>query len=245
MPIPVLNYPLTTQNSRVTSLTGNQRVNSESLTRSAASGGDGIGCNVELVIERSYRQIFFHAMSCDREPFLESQLRNGSITVRDFIRGLLLSERFLQGYYQCSSNYRMVDQVVGRVLGRPAHGDEERRSWSIVIGELGYKAFIDQILNSDEYMHAFGLDLVPEQRSRVLPGKESGDVPIYQSFPRYGQDWRDSLQLRAPSDANANSRYYSTSSYTKPRKKLWTGITFLAFAVYFGLVLKVASSMAH
>ena len=27
----------------------------------------------------------------------------------------------------------MVDQVVGRVLGRPVHGDAERLAWSIVL----------------------------------------------------------------------------------------------------------------
>ena len=89
------------------------------------------------LIEQAYRQVFFHAMRSDREPFLDSQLRSGNITVRDFIRGLLLSERFQQGYYQSNSNYRMVNQVVGRVLGRAVHSDAERRAWSSVIGERG------------------------------------------------------------------------------------------------------------
>jgi predicted phosphodiesterase len=40
------------------------------------------------LIEAAYRQIFFHAFQWDREPVLESQVRNGQITVRDFIRGL-------------------------------------------------------------------------------------------------------------------------------------------------------------
>ena len=40
---------------------------------------------------------------------------------------------------------------------------------------------------------------MPQQRSRVLPGRSLGDIPIYQSFPRYGADWRDTLQERAPS----------------------------------------------
>ncbi len=60
-------------------------------------------------------------MRRDREPFLESQLRNGNVTIRDCMRGLLLSEGFQQGYYQFNSNYRMVDQVVNCVLGRPVH----------------------------------------------------------------------------------------------------------------------------
>ncbi len=71
-------------------------------------------------------------MSCDRDRFLESQLRSGSITVRDFIRGLLLSDRFYRGYVECNGNDRLVEQVIGRVLGRPVYGQDEVKSWSML-----------------------------------------------------------------------------------------------------------------
>ena len=199
MALPLQAYPLTTQNARVSNLAGDTSTVRKELTGSSEGGADTYRSNIDSLIEQAYQQIFFHAMQSDREPFLESQLRSGNITLRDFIRGLLLSERFQQGYYQCSSNYRMVDQVVGRVLGRPVHGDAERLAWSIVIGEKGFANFVDTLLDSDEYMSCFGYDLVPQQRSRVLPGQSLGETPIYQSFPRYGADWRDSLQERAPS----------------------------------------------
>ena len=199
MAVPLQVYPLTTQNARVSNLAGDSSTVRTELTGSSAGGADAYRSDVDNLIEQAYQQIFFHAMRSDREPFLESQLRSGNITARDFIRGLLLSERFQQGYYQCSSNYRMVDQVVGRVLGRPVHGEAERLAWSIVIGEKGFTTFVDTLLDSDEYMSSFGYDLVPQQRSRVLPGQSLGETPIYQSFPRYGADWRDSLQERAPS----------------------------------------------
>jgi phycobilisome rod-core linker protein len=199
MALPLQAYPLTTQNARVSNLAGDTSTVRTELTGSSEGGADTYRSNIDSLIEQAYQQIFFHAMQSDREPFLESQLRSGNITLRDFIRGLLLSERFQQGYYQCSSNYRMVDQVVGRVLGRPVHGEAERLAWSIVIGEKGFTTFVDTLLDSDEYMSCFGYDLVPQQRSRVLPGQSLGETPIYQSFPRYGADWRDSLQERAPS----------------------------------------------
>ena len=199
MALPLQAYPLTTQNARVSNLAGDTSTVRTELTGSSEGGADTYRSNIDSLIEQAYQQIFFHAMQSDREPFLESQLRSGNITLRDFIRGLLVSERFQQGYYQCSSNYRMVDQVVGRVLGRPVHGEAERLAWSIVIGEKGFTTFVDTLLDSDEYMSCFGYDLVPQQRSRVLPGQSLGKTPIYQSFPRYGADWRDSLQERAPS----------------------------------------------
>ena len=230
MAIPLLGYPLNTQNGRVSNLAGDNSTVQSQLYPSSAAGDDTSRSDMDAVIEQAYRQIFFHAMRSDREPFLESQLRSGNITVRDFIRGLLLSERFQQGYYQCNSNYRMVDQVVGRVLGRPTHGDAERRAWSIVIGEKGFTAFVDTMLDSPEYMESFGYDLVPQQRSRVLPGRPLGEIPIYQQFPRYGTDWRDALQDRAPINQGAPSERLEVAATWVNEEppafalKLWLGL---------------------
>lgn len=232
MALPLQAYPLTTQNARVSNLAGDATTVRNQLPGSSAGGGDGYRSSVDALIEQAYRQIFFHAMKSDRDAFLESQLRSGNITVRDFIRGLLLSERFQQGYYQCNSNYRMVDQVVGRVLGRPVHGDAERRAWSIVIGEKGFTAFVDTLLNTEEYMQAFGYDLVPQQRSRLLPGRALGEMPIYQGYPRYGADWRDSLQKRAPSAQSAQMQPLETSdAWANGQPPAW------ALKVWLGLFL--------
>lgn len=249
MAIPVLDYPLTTQNSRVSNLAGNQQENELPYTIAAGSGSDSSGVAIDELMERAYRQIFFHAMKCDRDPFLESQLRSGSITVRDFIRGLLLSKRFVEGYFQCNSNYRMVDQVFGRALGRPVHGDSERRNWSIIIGEQGYEAFVDAILNSDEYIAVFGNDRVPQQRSRVLPGQSLGERPIYQSFPRYAEDWRDSLQRRAPALMQSQNPTEGSSWVNgQPPKllvNLWLGLALLGGIEILRLFLVVVGEMLN
>ena len=87
----------------------------------------------------------------------------------------------------------MVDQVVGRVLGRSVSGEGERLAWSIIIAQKGFANFVDQILESDEYMINFGYDGTPAQRGRVIPGRPTGDMPIYQRFPRYGEEWKNAL----------------------------------------------------
>ena len=249
MALPLLGYPLNTQNSRVSNLAGDNSTVQPQRDGSSAAGDESTRSEMDQVIEQAYRQVFFHAMRSDREPFLESQLRSGNITVRDFIRGLLLSERFQQGYYQCNSNYRMVDQVVGRVLGRPVHGGAERRAWSIVIGEKGFTAFVDSLLDSSEYMNSFGYDLVPQQRSRVLPGRALGETPIYQQFPRYGADWRDSLQKRAPSDQQAQMRQLETSAAWVNGQppafalKLWLGLALVGGFELGRVILTIAYSM--
>ena len=248
MALPLLGYPLSTQNGRVSNLAGDySTVRSQ---RYGTSGAEGESARAEMdnLIEQAYRQVFFHAMRCDRELFLESQLRSGNITVRDFIRGLLLSERFQQGYYQCNSNYRMVDQVVGRVLGRPVHGDAERRAWSIVIGEKGFTAFVDAVLDTEEYMESFGYDLVPQQRSRVLPGRSVGETPIYQQFPRYGADWRDALQERAPSDQAQMQQLETSAAWVNGQPpafalKLWLGLALVGGFELGRVILTIAFSM--
>ena len=178
-----LKYEYTTQNSRVDIIDPtilNSRKGSSTYVTSE-------------IIEQCYRQIFFHAMSSDRDLFLESQLQSGSIQTRDFIRGLLRSERFYRGYVACNNNDRLVEQVIGRVLGRPLYSVRERLAWSVLIAEQGFSYFIDTILDSDEYMERFGYDNVPKQVNRILPGKPNGEIPIYQMLPRYGESWRDRL----------------------------------------------------
>ena len=84
MAIPLLEYAPSTQNSRVSGyeVGGDEQSRIFSTDNLLSSGQIGD------LIEAAYRQIFFHAFAADREKFLESQLRSGQITVRDFIRGL-------------------------------------------------------------------------------------------------------------------------------------------------------------
>lgn len=232
-----LSYPLTTQNYRVSDL-GSLKPQTQ---RSVNSSRD----DRTAQIEQAYRQIFFHAMKCDRDEALESQMREGSITLRDFIRGLLLSRRFQEGYVDCSSNYRLVDQLVGRVLGRAVHGESERISWSIVIAEQGFPSFVDALLDSDEYINAFGYDTVPYQRSRVLPGARTGLIPHSQQFPRYGSDWRNKqwdqkLQTRGLDQQTLPAWMQQPPAWVK---KLWLGLALVGSVEILRILIIVAGSM--
>ena len=180
MSIPQKNFTLSTQNSRV------DGVSNESININTEK-------DVEKLINNCYGQVFFHRLENDREVYLESQLRNHSITVRDFMRGLFLSERFRRGYIECNNNYRLAEQVVARALGRKVYNGEEGLALSIIIAEKGFNYFIDYILNSNEYMSRFGYDIPPSEFSRLLPGQATGSTPLYQQYPRYGFDWQKKL----------------------------------------------------
>jgi len=145
------------------------------------------------VIESAYRQIFFYAFKVDRDSGLESQLRNGQITVRDFIRSLCLSDTFTRSFYNLNSNYKVVRHLVEKLLGRTVHGKSEEIAWAAVLMTRGVKGMVDDILASDEYMQAFGYDTVPYHRNRVVGSREIGETPFNITSPRYDAYYRGIL----------------------------------------------------
>ncbi|MEB3248772.1 MAG: phycobilisome rod-core linker polypeptide [Merismopediaceae bacterium] len=189
MAIPLLEYAPKSQNVRVEGfeVSGDEKP-TIFTTENILSPSD-----MDNLIESAYRQIFFHAFKWDREKVLESQVRNGQLTVRDFIRGLLLSKTYRSSFYDKNSNYRFVEQTVQRVLGRDVYSEREKIAWSIVVATKGLQGFVDELLNSDEYLGNFGYDTVPYQRRRNLPGRDLGETPFNIKSPRYDAYYRRQL----------------------------------------------------
>jgi len=210
--------------------------------------------SIDELIEQAYRQIFFHAFKVDRDAVLESRLRNGQISMREFVRGLLHSSKFRNDFYRCNSNYRMVDQIVARVLGRPVHGQQERIALSILIAQQGISGLADHLLDSAEYREAFDDDTVPHQRSRVLPGRAVGALPFNQQAPRFDAYWREATARRAPA-GRGTAWTPSGSSLGMPRpqwladapsplaRKIWQGLVTAGGFGLTALVLYVAAVM--
>lgn len=190
MTLPLLSYPSNCQNQRVNGfeVPGDEqpRIFSTALLPDAQE--------IENLIRAAYRRIFNEQqmLACHRDRFLESQLRGSQITVRDFIRSLLLSDSFRRLNYECSNNYRFVDMCVQRVLGRRVYDQRETLAWSIVLATEGIQGFVDALLNSDEYMDNYGEDTVPYQRRRILPQQAMGEIP-FERMPRYGSDHLETL----------------------------------------------------
>jgi phycobilisome rod-core linker protein len=189
MSIPLLNYPLTTQNQRVE---GYEVPNEDTPTiyRLTAATSD---TDIDAIIWAAYRQIFSEHLiiQSNRQKFLESQLRNQSINVRDFIRGLGKSEVYRTQVADINTNYRLVDITLKRFLGRAAYNKDEEIAWSIVIGTKGLHGFIDALVDGEEYLQNFGDDIVPFQRRRYK------DRPFNLVNPRYGSYWRDRMMLQS------------------------------------------------
>ncbi|NJK63262.1 MAG: phycobilisome rod-core linker polypeptide CpcG [Synechococcaceae cyanobacterium SM2_3_1] len=189
MPLPLLEYAPSSQNQRVKGFD----IPTDDLPPRYSNQMAATLLEVDSIIEAAYRQIFFCAFACDRDATLESQLRYGQISVRDFIRSLLLSRTFRDSFYDKNSNYRVVEQCVQRVLGRDVYSEREKIAWSIVIATKGFQGFIDDLLNSQEYLDNFGYDQVPYQRRRVLPGSGASEIPFNIKSPRYDEYYRKQL----------------------------------------------------
>ncbi len=189
MSLPLIEYAPKSQNVRVAGYeTGSEEQPRIFTTENMLSSGE-----MGELIEAAYRQLFFHAFAADREPVLESQLRNYQISVREFVRGLLLSDRYKRSFYDLNSNYRFVEQTVQRALGRDVYSEREKIAWSIVVATKGVKGFVDALLDSDEYLDAFGDSTLPYQRRRVLAGRSQGEMPFNLKSPRYDEYHRAQL----------------------------------------------------
>lgn len=191
MSLPLLEYSPSSQNQRVADygLLGDEQ---PSIYTSANLL---VGEEMDEMIWAAYRQIFNEQqlIKSNRQPALESQLRAGQITVREFIRGLLLSETFRRRNYEPNNNYRFVQMCVQRVLGRETYSDREKLAWSTVLATKGLQGFVDDLLNRSEYLDNFGYDTVPYQRRRILPQHTQGEI-TFAHMPRYGADYLAKLE---------------------------------------------------
>ena len=191
MSIPLLEYAPISRNHRVIGyeIPGEEQpkiYNSENLLSNA---------EMDELIEAAYLQVFHEQqmLRSNRQRELESQLRSGQITVRDFIQGLVISEPFKRRNYEVNNNYRFVQMCVQRLLGRDIYQEREKLAWSIILATSGLEGFVNALLDSEEYMDNFGYDTVPYQRRRILPQRASGELP-FARMPRYGDAHRAVLE---------------------------------------------------
>nr|ARW60164.1 phycobilisome rod-core linker polypeptide [Laurencieae sp.] len=183
MSIPILSYSLSTHNHRVDSFESSSGEEQPKLytTNNLPSSSE-----MDEIIWAAYRQIFseHQTLASTRQPFLESQLRFSQITIKDFIKGLLLSSEFRYLNYDVNNNYRFVEMCVQRVLGRDIYNQREKLALSVVIGSKGIECFIDLLVDSEEYFDNFGDSVVPYQRRRIIFQRNKGEVPFNLKTPR-------------------------------------------------------------
>nr|QVQ56710.1 phycobilisome rod-core linker polypeptide [Erythrocystis saccata] len=183
MSIPLLQYSLSTHNHRVNSF---ENLAGEEQPKLYTTDNLPSSLEVDEIIWASYRQIFseHQILSVTRQTFLESQLRFNQITVKDFVKGIIMSSQFRYLNYDVNNNYRFVEICIQRILGRDVYNEREKLAFSVIIGSKGLEAFIDILLNSEEYLDNFGDNTVPYQRRRVIFQRNKGEMPFNLKTPR-------------------------------------------------------------
>jgi phycoerythrin-associated linker protein len=118
---------------------------------------------LQTVIRAAYRQVLgnYHVMESQRVTNAESQLRNGDITVREFVRRVANSALYQSLFFDDVSAYRFVEVNCKHLLGRAPHDQAEVSEHVQRYNTEGYEAEINSYLDSVEYLESFGENTVP------------------------------------------------------------------------------------
>jgi len=125
----------------------------------------------QLAVIAAYRQVFGNVQPMESERLLsaESQLSNGDISVREFVRCLALSSFYRSRYFDAVSPHRAVELNFKHLLGRPPQSEAEISAHVATLASSGFEGEINSYLDSDEYLQTFGEDTVPYPTSWNSP----------------------------------------------------------------------------
>jgi len=126
--------------------------------------------STQALIRAAYRQVFGRDLyEGQRLSVAEIQLENGDITVREFIKRLAKSELFLKLYWAPHYVCKAIEYIHRRLLGRPTYGRQEMNQYFDIASKKGFYAVVEAMIDSDEFLAAFGEDTVPYERY-LTPG---------------------------------------------------------------------------
>nr|WCH54741.1 phycobilisome linker polypeptide [Hypnea edeniana] len=128
------------------------------------------------VIRASYRQVFQRDISKAYSisfTDLESQVKNGQLSVKEFIRLLGKSNVYRQQFFDPFVNSRTVELAFRHFLGRGLSSLEEFQQYFSILSTRGLDGLIDSLINSSEYTDYFGEETVPYLRNLGEEAQES------------------------------------------------------------------------
>jgi phycobilisome core-membrane linker protein len=128
---------------------------------------------LQTVIAAAYRQVFERGI----DPYiveneftsLESKLGNQEINLKEFIEGLGCSKLYIKEFYTPYPNTKVIELGTKHFLGRAPLDQAEIRKYNQILASEGLRGFIGAMVNSMEYLQAFGEDVVPYNRFPTLP----------------------------------------------------------------------------
>ncbi|MDQ2098554.1 MAG: phycobilisome rod-core linker polypeptide [Tychonema bourrellyi B0820] len=119
------------------------------------------------VIKAAYRQVFERDITraySQSISDLESKVKNGEISMKEFIRRLGKSPLYRQQFFEPFVNSRAVELAARHFLGRGLSSREEFSKYFAIVTKGGLAALVDAMVYSQEYSDYFGEETVPYLR---------------------------------------------------------------------------------
>ena len=150
--------------------------------------------DVRAVIWAAYRQVFGndHIMENERLTSAESLLRQGDLSVQDFVRALAKSELYKQKFFYSTPQVRFIELNFKHLLGRAPANEAEITEHVNRFVDRGYAAEIDSYIDAMEYQESFGEATVPYPRGFATQrGQTSaGFARMFQLYQGYANSDR-------------------------------------------------------
>lgn len=173
---------------------------------------DWIEYDVQAVISAVYRQLLGndYVMASERLTSAESLLRNGYISVREFVRCVAKSELYKTKFFYGNFQTRVIELNYKHLLGRAPYDESEVIDHLDRYENQGYDADIDSYIDSDEYQQNFGDYIVPYYRGFTTQRgqKTVGFTRMFQLYRGYANSDRAQLagsESRLATDLAQNS----------------------------------------
>ena len=135
------------------------------------------GAEKAEVVRAAYRQVFerdiakgYSQTPCEVEA---SQLVQGKLSMREFVRALGKSKEYRTQFYGPFVNSRVVELAYRHFLGRGISSLEEFRKAFSIVSNQGLNGLIDVLINGSEYAQTFGEETVPYLRDLGEEAQES------------------------------------------------------------------------
>ena len=121
--------------------------------------------DTEVIIRAVYRQVLgnVHVMDSERLVAPESRLKNGELSVREFVRAVGKSSLYTDRYCDCS-RFRQIELAYKHFLGRAPNSYDDMLACTAAMDEGGFDGLIDFLVDSEEFKSVFGNETVPYLR---------------------------------------------------------------------------------
>jgi phycobilisome core-membrane linker protein len=145
------------------------------------------------VIKAAYRHIFerditrAYGLSLS---YLESQVKNGDISMKEFVRRLGKSPLYRKNFFDPYINSRALELAFRHILGRGPSSREEVQKYFSIVSSKGLSGLIDALVDSQEYSDYFGEETVPYIRGLGQEAQECRNWGPQQDLFNYSAPFR-------------------------------------------------------